>query len=149
MPPPGLLAAPRSGGTTSPSKSELIGAARVILDNCGVQFSQNKIVRLVLQFLDRAPRANGHAFFLYLTNAVQMSAEQQQSALLNPDIARAYARLHQLPTSTQFLQRLGSCAARIGRSHGVEPTQVQHQLWGWVNSWPAWVWDLAAEGFDR
>ena len=40
MPPPGLLAAPRSGGTTSPSKSELIGAARVILDNCGVQFSQ-------------------------------------------------------------------------------------------------------------
>ncbi len=26
MPPPGLLAAPRSGGTTSPSKSELIGA---------------------------------------------------------------------------------------------------------------------------
>lgn len=48
MPPPGLLAAPRSGGTTSPSKSELIGAARVILDNCGVQFSQNKIVRLVL-----------------------------------------------------------------------------------------------------
>lgn len=24
MPPPGLLAAPRSGGTTSPSKSELI-----------------------------------------------------------------------------------------------------------------------------
>ena len=88
---PGLLAAPRSGGTTSPSKSELIGAARVILDNCGVQFSQNKIVRLVLQFLDRAPRANGHAFFLYLTNAVQMSAEQQQSALLNPDIARAIA----------------------------------------------------------
>lgn len=63
--------------------------------------------------------------------------------------AVAYARLHQLPTSTQFLQRLGSCAARIGRSHGVEPTQVQHQLWGWVNSWPAWVWDLAAEGFDR
>ena len=91
MPPPGLLAAPRSGGTTSPSKSELIGAARVILDNCGVLFSQNKIVRLVLQFLDRAPRANGHAFFLYLTNAVQMSAEQQQSALLNPDIARAIA----------------------------------------------------------
>lgn len=72
MPPPGLLAAPRSGGTTSPSKSELIGAARVILDNCGVQFSQNKIVRLVLQFLDRAPRANGHAFFLYLSSGPKM-----------------------------------------------------------------------------
>lgn len=63
--------------------------------------------------------------------------------------AVAYARLHELPTSTKFLQKLGGCAGRIGRSHGIEPTQVQHQLYGWVNSWPAWVWDLAAEGFDR
>jgi len=62
--------------------------------------------------------------------------------------AIAYARLHDLPTSTQFLQKLGGCAGRIGRGHGVEPTQVQHQLYGWVNSWPAWVWDLAAEGFE-
>lgn len=62
--------------------------------------------------------------------------------------AIAYARLHGLSTSTQFLRKLGGCAGRIGRSHGVEPTQVQHQLYGWVNSWPAWVWDLAAEGFE-
>jgi len=61
--------------------------------------------------------------------------------------AVAYARLHDLPTSTKYLQKLGSCAGRIGRSRGVEPTQVQHQLYGWVNSWPAWVWDLASEGF--
>jgi hypothetical protein len=62
--------------------------------------------------------------------------------------AIAYARLHGLQTSTVFLRKLGACAGRIGRSHGVEPTQVQHQLYGWVNSWPAWVWDLAADGFD-
>lgn len=62
--------------------------------------------------------------------------------------AIAYARLHGLPTSTQFLGKLGGCAGRIGRSHGLEATQVQHQLYGWVNSWPAWVWDLAAEGFE-
>ncbi|WP_349319036.1 phage antirepressor N-terminal domain-containing protein [Mycolicibacterium canariasense] len=62
--------------------------------------------------------------------------------------AIAYARLHDLPTNTKFLQKLGGCAGRIGRSHGVEPTQVQHQLYGWVNSWPAWVWDLAADGFS-
>ncbi|MBN7377784.1 phage antirepressor N-terminal domain-containing protein [Mycobacteroides abscessus] len=62
--------------------------------------------------------------------------------------AIAYARLHALPTSTQFLRKLGGCAGRIGRSHGIEPTQVQHQLYGWVNSWPAWVWDLAVEGFE-
>lgn len=61
--------------------------------------------------------------------------------------AIAYARLHDLPTNTKYLQKLGGCAGRIGRSHGIEPTQVQHQLYGWVNSWPAWVWDLAAEGF--
>lgn len=61
--------------------------------------------------------------------------------------AIAYARLHDLPTNTKYLQKLGGCAGRIGRSHGIQPTQVQHQLYGWVNSWPAWVWDLAAEGF--
>lgn len=61
--------------------------------------------------------------------------------------AIAYARINGLPTSSDYLRRLGGCAGRIGRSHGVEPTQVQHQLYGWVNSWPAWVWDLAAEGF--
>jgi hypothetical protein len=63
--------------------------------------------------------------------------------------AIAYARLHDMQTSSQFLRKLGGCAGRIGRSHGIEPTQVQHQLYGWVNSWPAWVWDLAADGFDR
>ncbi len=61
--------------------------------------------------------------------------------------AVAYARLNGLPTSTQYLRKLGACAGQIGRNRGVEPTQVQHQLYGWVNSWPAWVWDLAAEGF--
>lgn len=63
--------------------------------------------------------------------------------------AIAYARLHDLPTSTTYLRKLGACAGQIGRSHGIEPTQVQHQLYGWVNSWPAWVWDLAADGFTR
>ena len=63
--------------------------------------------------------------------------------------AIAYARLHDLPTSTTYLRKLGACAGQIGRSHGIEPTQVQHQLYGWVNSWPAWVWDLAADGFAR
>lgn len=63
--------------------------------------------------------------------------------------AIAYARLNDLPTSTTYLRKLGACAGQIGRRHGIEPTQVQHQLYGWVNSWPAWVWDLAADGFAR
>jgi len=63
--------------------------------------------------------------------------------------AIAYARLNGLPTNTAYLRKLGACAGQIGRTRGVEPTQVQHQLYGWVNSWPAWVWDLAADGFAR
>lgn len=91
MSPPGLMTRPRSGGSTAPSKSELISAARLILDNCGIGFGNRKVFRLVDSFCQRAPNGSGHAFFLYLTNAVQMSADQQRAALLNPDIAHVIA----------------------------------------------------------
>jgi len=91
MSPPGLMAATRSGGFTAPNKNQLIAAARLVLDNCGIAFGNRKVFRLVDHFVDRAPNGNGYAFFLYLTNAVQLSAEQQRAALLNPDIARAIA----------------------------------------------------------
>lgn len=61
--------------------------------------------------------------------------------------ALAYARLHDLPTHTRFLQRLGACASRIAKSHDIAPNKVQHQLYGAVNSYPVWMWELAAEGF--
>lgn len=89
--PPGLTTGSRIGGSTSPSTNNLVNAARLILDNCGIAFSTNKIVRLVIQFNRAMPNANGHAFFLYLTNAVQMSEAQKVSALSNPDIARCIA----------------------------------------------------------
>lgn len=62
--------------------------------------------------------------------------------------AIGYARQAGLPTSTRYLQQLGKCAASIARTHGVQPNPVQHQLYGMVNSFPVWIWDLAAEGFD-
>lgn len=62
--------------------------------------------------------------------------------------ALGYARQAGLPTHTRYLARLGKCAAQVARSHGVEPNPVQHQLYGRVNSFPVWVWDLAAEGFE-
>jgi len=62
--------------------------------------------------------------------------------------ALAYARINGLQTSTAFLRRLGSCASRIAKAQGVEPNRVQHQLYGMVNSYPAYIWDLAAEGFE-
>jgi hypothetical protein len=88
MPPPGLLAIPTSGGTTS--TEALIKAAHLVLDNCGIQMGASKVSKLVRTYEHQvAPK--GFPFFAYLTNAVQMSAEQQQRALLNSDIARAIA----------------------------------------------------------
>jgi hypothetical protein len=62
--------------------------------------------------------------------------------------ALAYARRAGLATHTRYLQKLGKCAAAIGRNHSVEPNPVQHQLYGMVNSFPVWIWDLAADVFD-
>lgn len=56
-----------------------------------------------------------------------------------------YARLHGLPTSHIWLQRLGATAGRIGRRAGLEVQKVQHSLFGEVNSWPEWVWAAAVE----
>ncbi|QZT65867.1 hypothetical protein [Mycolicibacterium austroafricanum] len=89
--PPGLMPGYRMGGSASPSTNELVNAARLILDNCGIKFSTNKIVRLVVRFSRSMPQASGYAFFLYLTNAVQMSEAQKASALSNPDVARCIA----------------------------------------------------------
>lgn len=62
--------------------------------------------------------------------------------------ALGYARQAGLPTHTRYLQKLGKAAAAIARAHSVEPNPVQHQLFGVVNSFPVYIWDLAAEGFD-
>jgi hypothetical protein len=62
--------------------------------------------------------------------------------------ALAYARINNLPTHTKYLKRLGVCATRIAKTHGIVPNKVQHQLFGTVNSYPVWVWDNAAEGFE-
>jgi hypothetical protein len=85
MNPPGLMAATGTGGTTS--AEGLIKAAHLILDNCGIAMSRSKVSRLVRDYQHRVAQ-NGFPFFAFLTNAVQLTAEQQRSALLNPDIAR-------------------------------------------------------------
>lgn len=59
--------------------------------------------------------------------------------------ALGYARLVCMTnTSSQALAKLGRQAAMIARHHGIEPVSVPHQLYGTVNSFPRWVWDLAA-----
>lgn len=61
--------------------------------------------------------------------------------------ALGYAKSRGLPTYEKFLQKLSRCAGMIARSHGISPDKVQHAHYGSVNSYPVWVWELAAEGF--
>lgn len=61
--------------------------------------------------------------------------------------ALGYARLHRLPnTSSQFLNKVGRQASSIAKARSIEPVKVPHQLFGEVNSYPAWIWDIALDG---
>jgi hypothetical protein len=77
------------GGTTSPLQTSMVNAARLVLDNCALAMSTNKISRLVRRFINWAPAGDGQLFFQFLANEVQMSEAQKRAAMSNPDIARA------------------------------------------------------------
>ncbi len=77
------------GGSTAPSHSDLINAGRLILDNCGIEFGNRRLFRLVHDFVRRAPSASGFVFFQFLAATVQMSEAQKRTAMSNPDVARA------------------------------------------------------------
>lgn len=63
--------------------------------------------------------------------------------------ALGYARLNGMPTYEKFLAKLSRCAGMIARSHDIAPDKVPHAHYGTVNSYPRWVWELAAEGFGQ
>jgi hypothetical protein len=102
--PPGGSTLTRVGVTASPTKSELIGFARLVVSNLEIPFSQNKIVRLVLRFQARLPNGDGRMFFLYLTNAMEMSEAQQGAALINEDIAQFVA--HRDPVAIEAVHNV-------------------------------------------
>lgn len=61
--------------------------------------------------------------------------------------ALGYARLKGIEnTSTQFLNRVGRQASAIAKANGINPVKVPHHLYGEVNSFPAWVWEIAFDG---
>lgn len=74
-----------SGGSTS--TESLIKTAHLIFDNCDINMSPSKVTRIVREYQYRVAQ-NGFSFFAFLANTVQLSIAQQQTALLNPDIAR-------------------------------------------------------------
>jgi hypothetical protein len=90
-PPPAAVAVPETGVSTSPSLPELKAFACLVLSNCGVraeEFGLNRINRLAVRFRERMPNGSGWAFYLYLTNAFQISREQKQSLLCVSDVTR-------------------------------------------------------------
>lgn len=61
--------------------------------------------------------------------------------------ALGYARMAGIEnTSTQFLNKVGRQASAIAKANGIDPVKVPHALYGEVNSYPAWVWEIAFEG---
>jgi hypothetical protein len=118
--PPGRTAAPGIGVTASPSMEDLKAFARMVFTNIGVDYGPNKINRLVTQFARAMPKANGWAFFLHLANEVQMTAEQRNAALLNPDTVSFLTyrdQVGELASDHVDLQRLGrrcGCAECVG-----------------------------------
>ena len=63
--------------------------------------------------------------------------------------ALGYAKTRSLPTYEKFLRRLSRCAGMIAASHDITAVKVQHSHYGAVNSYPTWVWELAATGFEE
>ncbi|SRX93605.1 putative phage antirepressor [Bifidobacterium longum subsp. infantis ATCC = JCM 1222 = DSM 20088] [Mycobacterium shimoidei] len=108
--------------------------------------SQLDVLRAALDQIEAAQRDAAEA------KAIAQRADDRLTAIEGRHdwlSALAYARQAGLPTHTRYLRRLGKCAATIARRHGVEPNPVQHQLFGMVNSFPVWVWELAAERFEQ
>lgn len=89
MSPPTPTATAVLGGSTAPTKDELIDAARTVLDHFHVPFGVRRTFRLVESFKVRSPHGGRHLFFQYLCSAVEIDAERQRSALLDPDVAKA------------------------------------------------------------
>lgn len=58
--------------------------------------------------------------------------------------ALGYARREKITnTSTAHLNRVGRQASSIAKRNGIKAMKVPHALYGEVNSYPAWVWELA------
>ncbi len=83
-----------SGGTKSTEAKrqteDMIRAAHLVADNCGLSVSPSKVSKLVRIFQWQV-EAHGVPFFDYFANAVQLTAAQRYRAMSNPDVARVIA----------------------------------------------------------
>ncbi|NEW42768.1 phage antirepressor [Nocardia cyriacigeorgica] len=105
--------------------------------------NQYDALRAMIDQIEAAERTASEAKALSVDNEARIDAIEGQHGWY---AALAYARLHGLNTSTQFLNRLGKQASLIAKAHDIAPQKVPHALFGTVNSYPEWIWDKAADG---
>lgn len=85
MSPPTVQHRSSTGGSTS--AEALVSHAHKLLANCGVSISPSKVSRMVREFKHRIEK-NGFPFEAFLVNTVQLTAQQRQMMLTDPEIAR-------------------------------------------------------------
>lgn len=137
------------------SRGKLIAYQREARDALHAYFNQRAtaapamnqldVLRAALDQIEAAQRDAAEAKALSERNEARLDSIEGRHDWFT---ALGYAKTKGLPTYAKFLARVGRHASMIARSHGIEADKAQHPHFGYVNSFPVWVWDLAAEGFD-
>lgn len=102
------------------------------------------ILRAQIDQLETAQRTADEAKALAVKTEARLDAIEGRHDWFS---ALGYARLNGIKnTSTQHLNKMGRQASMIAKRNGIEPVKVPHHLYGEVNSYPAWIWELVIEG---
>lgn len=106
--------------------------------------NQFDVLRAAIDQIEAAQRDAAQAKELAERNEARLDGIEGRHGWFS---ALGYARFNGLPTYEKFLNKLSRCAGLIARSHGITPDKVPHAHYGTVNSYPVWIWELAADGF--
>lgn len=107
------------------------------------ELSQFDILRAAIDRLEESERVANEAKAIAERSEARLDGIEGRHDWFS---ALGFAKLNGLPTYERFLKKLGSCATMIARTHGITPDKVQHAHYGTVNSYPEWIWKLAADG---
>lgn len=109
----------------------------------GADISSIDMLRAMLDQIEANQIAAAEAKRIANDTAARLDAIEGQHDCL---AALAYARIAGLSdTSSQGLRRLGVAASKVARRENVPAVKLPSQIFGTVNGYPRWVWDLAAD----
>ena len=109
---------PRPPGGTTHRIQEAINAAHVLLADHGIEISPFRVSRLVRKFSARAA-ANGWVFADYLSERIELSADQRRRLLRDPNLERIAAYLKGDPVgeeATHNLDQVNAAALIVARA---------------------------------